>query len=102
VRQVVLDRRSPIVPRHNALPTNVPPRGLSREQAAAFCGIATDLFDRLVKDGTLPRGIKLRGRTVWDRAALDRAFDRLSGLTEPQGEHPSTKTAIMEAIRGAP
>jgi len=90
------------MPRHSTLPSNLPPRGLSREQAAAFCGIATDLFDRLVHDGKLPPGIKLGGRRVWDRAALEHAFDRLSGISGPEGEHPPAKAAIMEAIRGKP
>lgn len=59
------------------LPSSLPPRGLSREQAAAYLGIGTTLFDALVKEGTLPGPKHLRGRTVWDRHALDAAFEAI-------------------------
>lgn len=52
-------------------------RGLSREQSAAYVGIGTSLFDRMVQDGRMPRPKHMNSRTVWDRLALDRAFDAL-------------------------
>ena len=88
--------------RQKALPSNLPPRGLSREQAAEFCGMGPDLFDRQVQAGKLPLGIKFGGRVVWDRAALEYAFDRLSGISEPEGERSLAKAAIMGRIRGKP
>lgn len=53
------------------------PRGLSRVDAAAYVGIGVTLFDKLVHKGTLPQGIKLEGRVLWDRRALDRAMDEI-------------------------
>lgn len=57
------------------LPLSLPPRGLSRAEASRYLGIGTTLFDDLVTEGSLPKPKKLRGRTVWDRRALDEAFD---------------------------
>jgi predicted DNA-binding transcriptional regulator AlpA len=56
------------------LPQSLPPRGLSREQAAAYVGISPSLFDMLVKDGRMPAPKRINSRTVWDRLQLDEAF----------------------------
>lgn len=53
------------------------PRGLSREQAAAYIGVSAGLFDRMVDDGRMPRAKRIDGRRVWDRHQLDRAFAAL-------------------------
>jgi predicted DNA-binding transcriptional regulator AlpA len=55
----------------------VPRRGLSREEAAMYCGISATLFDRLVADGRMPGPRRIDGRKVWDIRALDLYFDRL-------------------------
>ena len=72
------------IPKHrfSRLPVNLPPRGLSRDEAAAYFGISTTLFDRLVGEGRMPRPIRIYGRLVWDRSRLDSAFEALS-------DHPS-------------
>lgn len=62
------------------LPANLPPCGLSRLEAAAYLGISASLFDRLVKEGVLPKPIALSGRVVWDRLRLDSVFEALSDL----------------------
>lgn len=64
-------RRSVIMP-----PTLVP-RGLSRDEAAAYLGIGATLFDDLVKEGAFPGGKALRGAVRWDRLELDVAFEKL-------------------------
>ncbi|MGV2082049.1 MULTISPECIES: helix-turn-helix transcriptional regulator [unclassified Rhizobium] len=61
------------------LPLSLPPRGLNREQAAGYIGLSTSLFDGMVKDGRMPKPKRVNARTLWDRHALDRAFDRLPG-----------------------
>ncbi len=63
--------------RLSVLPPSLPPRGLSRLQAAAYWGIGPTLFDRLVADGRAPQPKVIDGRMVWDRAELDAAFDAL-------------------------
>jgi predicted DNA-binding transcriptional regulator AlpA len=59
------------------LPHSLPPRGLSREQAAAYVGVSPTLFDRGVKDGILPKPFRLYGRVLWCRMAIDSAVDAL-------------------------
>lgn len=54
-------------------------RGLNREQASAYIGVSTSHFDAMVADGRMPKPKKANARTIWDRRALDRAFDRLPG-----------------------
>ena len=54
------------------------PRGLSRQQAAAYFGVSRSLFDRMVKDRLVPGPIRLYGRVIWDRHKLDLAFAALS------------------------
>lgn len=54
-----------------------PPRGMSREEAARYVGIGTTKFDELVKDGRMPKPKRVDGRTVWDRIALEGAFNDL-------------------------
>ena len=56
------------------LPHSLAPRGLSREQAAAYIGVSPSLFDILVKDGRMPAPKRINSWTVWDRLQLDEAF----------------------------
>lgn len=62
----------------NVLPQNLPPRGLSRLEAAAYVGISPTLFDQLVAEGLMPRPISMGRRRIWDVRALDRAMDALA------------------------
>jgi len=68
--------------RHDALPQNLPPRGLSREAAAQYVGVSPGKFDELVKDGKMPQPLQIGSRRLWDRRALDQAFDRLGEVLE--------------------
>ena len=52
-------------------------RGLSRIEAATYIGVSPSLFDLLVQDGRMPGPKLINTRTVWDRFALDRAFEAL-------------------------
>jgi hypothetical protein len=61
------------------LPHSLAPRGLSREQAAAYIGVSPSLFDILVKDGRMPAPKRINSRAVWDRLGLDAAFAALPG-----------------------
>jgi len=62
------------------LPNNIPPRGLTPDQAAMYTGYARKTFDELVRQGLLPPAIPGGN---YDRDAIDAALDRLSGLAEP-------------------
>jgi hypothetical protein len=72
--------------RQDVLPVSLPPRGLSRVEAAAYIGVSPSLFDQLVQDGRMPVPLRVNTRTIWDRRRLDLAFDALltdgSKLTE--------------------
>ena len=61
--------------RESILPQSLSPRGLSREQAAAYVGISPSLFDTLVKDGRMPAPKRINSRTVWDRLQLGALFN---------------------------
>lgn len=65
--------------RFKALPPPVR-RGLNREEAADYLSISPNTYDRLVADGLMPKPVQVYGRKVWDRFAIDRAFEALQGL----------------------
>lgn len=58
------------------------PRGLNREQSAAYIGVGTTKFDEMVADGRMPKAVEIDGRRVWDRFRLDAAFDDLAHTPE--------------------
>ena len=64
------------------------PRGLSRIRAAAYIGVSLNLWDTMVRDGRMPKPKRVDNRTIWDKVAVDRAFDRLDGgnATDLDGE----------------
>lgn len=85
------------MPRYDALPASLPPRGLAREAAAQYIGIGSTKFDTMVADGRMPRPLRIDGRAVWDIRALDRSFDSLDpDQTPPQ----SPKEVISDVICG--
>ncbi|WP_431310988.1 helix-turn-helix transcriptional regulator [Methylobacterium nigriterrae] len=61
----------------DVLPQSLPPRGVCREEAAAYVGVSASLFDILVKDGRMPPPKRINARKVWDRNRLDAAFASL-------------------------
>jgi predicted DNA-binding transcriptional regulator AlpA len=61
-----------------SLPLSLAPRGLSREQAAAYVGVSPSLFDTLIKDCRMPGPKRINSRVVWDRFRLDLAFEALA------------------------
>lgn len=54
-----------------------PPRAFRAERAAAYLSMSTSTFLKLVEEGTMPKGIKVRGMTMWDRLELDAALENL-------------------------
>jgi hypothetical protein len=68
-----------------------PPRGMRADRAAAYLGMSTSSFLRLV--GTsLPSGVPIGGMMIWDRLELDAAFDNL--------KNPDTSQNSMHKILG--
>lgn len=60
-------------------PIAYPPRGLSRDEAARYVGVSATKFDQMVKDARMPAPKRVDARVVWDRQALDLAFEALPG-----------------------
>jgi predicted DNA-binding transcriptional regulator AlpA len=71
----------------------IEPRGLSRDDAAAYLGIGATLFDRLVSEERLPKSARLDGRIIWDRRQLDCFLDSLFE-EEPVTTSPFAKKAM--------
>jgi predicted DNA-binding transcriptional regulator AlpA len=64
--------------RQSALPPTLPPRLLTREQAAAYLSVAPGTFDKLVETGRMPPARRVsEGRIAWDRWEIDRSVDAL-------------------------
>jgi predicted DNA-binding transcriptional regulator AlpA len=57
-------------------------RGLSRNHAANYIGISSSLFDQLIKEGSLPKPIRSKSRTIWDIRQIDEAFDDLGNCDD--------------------
>ncbi len=70
---------------NDVLPVSLPPRGLSRVEAAAYVGVSASLFDAMVKDGRMPLPKRINARTVWDRLRLDVAFAALPDEGDSEG-----------------
>lgn len=60
-----------------ARPRHVEPRGLRREMAAAYVGVSATKFEEWVSQGLMPKPKRQDGCVIWDRFALDAAFDEL-------------------------
>lgn len=62
------------------LPAGLAPRLLSRNAAAAYCGVTAETFETHVRVHVAP--IEIGARRLWDIKALDRWLDERSGLVE--------------------
>jgi predicted DNA-binding transcriptional regulator AlpA len=76
------------------LPLSLPPRGLSRDEAAAYIGVSPSLFDILVKDGRMPSPKRINSRVVWDRLKLDAAFEALDDTDANDGTDDEWRVAV--------
>lgn len=63
-------------------PHTLLPRGLSRTEAAEYIGVSVWLLDQMVNDGRMPKPKEINSRRIWDRHALDMAFDALPSCEE--------------------
>jgi len=75
------------------LPLSLPPRGLSRPQAAAVVGVSVGTFDVMVNDGRMPRPKRIGTRKLWDRVRVEEAFVE---LPEEGGGHENPCDAIFD------
>ena len=78
------------------LPPGLSPRLLSREQAAAYCGVSPTHFSETI--GTEVGPVRVRSAVRWDRVALDRWIDRQMRLYNADNRQRS----IAERLNGDP
>ena len=69
------------------------PRGLNLELAAAYRGVAPNTFRAEVEAGLWPPPETRGGRKIFDRHAIDRAWDHRNGNETKNGPDP-----FMEAL----
>jgi hypothetical protein len=73
---------------------------MNREDAARYVGVSSEAFRGLIRSGKMPNPVVIDTTEVWDRVALDRAFDVLASdqfvLNEPP---PKTFTPASLAKR---
>jgi predicted DNA-binding transcriptional regulator AlpA len=67
-----------------------PPRAMRADQAAAYLSISRSTFLKSVDEGKMPKPIRIDGITLWDRLALDVAFEDLSAV-EDEGRNTFDK-----------
>lgn len=77
----------------------LPPRVLELDLAAAYVGLSADAFLAAVDRGAYPPPLADGRRRQWDRAALDAAVDRRSGLAASLRKE--TPDDLTRAIDGA-
>lgn len=72
----------------HSLPLSVPPRLLTRDQAAAFCGLTVRQFAKALRDRDelgdpiLPAPLRIAGRDLWHLERLRQRLDALAGWSE--------------------
>jgi hypothetical protein len=67
---------------------------MSRTEAADYIGVSPSLFDEMVKDGRMPGPKLANTRTVWDRFALDDAFEALPDRDQAAVDDEWNKVAV--------
>lgn len=75
------------------LPLGMTPRLLSREVAAAYCGISPTHFDEHIAEAVLP--ISFGRSKRWDVKALDRWLDQQADLA-----HAGPKQSVGDRLNG--
>jgi hypothetical protein len=81
-----------------SLPINLPKRGLSKDEAAEYCGVSVTTLGRYG-----PTPTKIGDRIIYDRRVLDRWLDELAGfmsggLSGPALPVDTQEEALLEAI----
>lgn len=62
--------------------------------------VSTGYFDRLVESGTMPGALPMPGVRRWDKKALDRAINKMSGLPNEPDDQPTSAYDTWRSERG--
>jgi hypothetical protein len=76
-----------------------PPRAMKAERAAAHLDMSRSKFLELVEAQRLPRPKIIDGIRVWDRLALDAAFDEFPDRCDDDSV-PVRRNSFDEVLRG--
>ncbi len=71
-----------------------PPRAMRADRAAAYFSMSRSAFLQLVAQRLMPRPARVGGMVLWDRLALDVAFDELKAVEEEEG--PNSFDLVLE------
>lgn len=72
-------------------------RGLTRDEAAEYCGLGLDAFDDWRRRDLVPG--PMPGTKRWDRKALDLALDKLSNIGAPSVVRQGVAANVGKAAR---
>jgi len=72
-----------------------PPRAMRANQAAAYLSMSRSSFLQLVAQGTMAKPSRIGGMVMWDRLALDLAFEELSEVG--QG-NPNSFDSVLQGL----
>jgi predicted DNA-binding transcriptional regulator AlpA len=75
------------------------PRGLRADQAALYLGMSRSKFLELVSEGRLPKPKIVDSMAIWDRLALDSAFDEFPDRNDG-GNVAGRQNSFDEVLRG--
>lgn len=81
----------------SVLPANIPKRGLTKKEAAEYCGLSVNAFENKVQSLQFPSA--LQGTKCWDRHALDAALDRLRDMLD---NIPRKAATVLLSATGQP
>jgi len=83
---------------HALLPSDR--RVFSRAEAASYVSASVGYFDKLIRLGKMPQALPLPGVKRWDKNALDRAIDALSGMSASTSSTPVSPLDAWRRSRG--
>lgn len=79
--------------------SQISPRLMTKQEAAAYCAVTPSRFYQLVKAKTLPGPVP--GTTRYDRVAIDRALDKHAGLQSDAELSPLQEWLAKDGNRAA-
>jgi predicted DNA-binding transcriptional regulator AlpA len=72
-----------------------PPRAMRADRAAAYLSMSRSSFLELVEEGRMPKPARIGGMVLWDRLALDIAFEELT--VEQEG--PNSFDVVFDGLK---
>ena len=72
-----------------------PPRAMRADRAAAYLSISRSKFLALVEQGKLPKPVHIDSLALWDRLALELAFEQMTA----DNERPNSFDVVTAGLR---